>query len=235
MRRLILKIILLCLLSGGTVSAQRLPGVLNAAFLCVEGVYNSELMAPFDILQHSIYRDSVNYIRCFIVTPDGRPFTTSEGIHITPDYNVNNCPAVDILVIPSTETSMDVDLENPAYMQAVRRFADQAHFVMTLCDGAFPLAHSGLLDGHIVTTFPGDRDTLRERYPALDVRYDVNFVVDGKMVTSVGGALSYQPALYLLERIYSRTHAHRTGLGLVLDWNPEQIPHLVVDKKESTK
>lgn len=53
--------------------------ILNAAFLCVDGVYNSELMAPYDVLQHSIIRDSTNYIRCFIVSPDGKPFVTFEG------------------------------------------------------------------------------------------------------------------------------------------------------------
>jgi len=61
--------------------------ILNAGFVCVEKVYNSELMAPYDVLQHSYYRDPQNYIRCFIVTPDGKPFVTSEGIRITPDYS----------------------------------------------------------------------------------------------------------------------------------------------------
>jgi hypothetical protein len=54
------------------------PDVINAGFVCLEKVYNSELMAPYDIFQHTVYRDSTDYIRCFIVTPDGRPFTTSD-------------------------------------------------------------------------------------------------------------------------------------------------------------
>ena len=53
--------------------------ILNAGFVCVEKVYNSELMAPYDVLQHSLSRDSTNYIRCFIVTPDGKPFVTFES------------------------------------------------------------------------------------------------------------------------------------------------------------
>ena len=57
--------------------------ILNAGFVCVDGVYNSELMAPYDVFQHTFYRDSTNYIRCFIVTPDGKPFVTFEGIRVT--------------------------------------------------------------------------------------------------------------------------------------------------------
>jgi len=113
MKSIQLFVLALALLTGSPLRAQPNQGmptkprvrVLNAAFVCVEGVYNSELMAPYDVLQHSFYRDSTNYIRCFIVTPDGQPFTTFEGIRITPDYSFENAPPVDILVIPSTKTS----------------------------------------------------------------------------------------------------------------------------------
>ena len=39
--------------------------VRTAAFIAVDGVYNSELMAPYDVLHHSIFRDSLDYIRPF--------------------------------------------------------------------------------------------------------------------------------------------------------------------------
>lgn len=203
--------------------------ILNAGFVCVEKVYNSELMAPYDIFQHTVYRDPNNYIRCFVVTPDGQPFLTSEGIKITPHYSFENCPPIDILVIPSTENSMSSDLEDKKYMDWLKIQVATSSTVLTLCDGAFPLAATGVLNDRVVTTFPGDRDRLAEMFPQIDVRYDVNFVVDGKFITSVGGALSYEPALYLVEKLYSKKSAHRTGQGLVLDWDLQKVPHLVVD------
>jgi len=203
--------------------------ILNAAFLGRDGVYNSELMAPYDVLQHSFYRDSLNYIRCFIVTPDGKPFVTFEGIRITPDYAFADAPAVDILIIPSTETSMTADLTYQPYIDWIRRTAQSARYVITVCDGAFPLAATGLLDGRTVTTFPGDRKRLAKMFPNTDVRFDVNFVQDGKFITSVGGALSYEPALFLVQQLYSPEHAKRTAKGLVLDWQLDAIPHLVTD------
>ena len=204
-------------------------GVLNAAFVCVEKVYNSELMAPYDILQHTYYRDDKNYVRCFIVTPDGKPFVTFEGIRITPDYSFANCPRVDIVVIPSTGTSMTEDLENKKLMEWLGRTVSSAAHVISVCDGAFPLAGTGVLDGRVVTTFPSDRDKLEEMFPKVDVRRDVNFVVDGKFITSVGGALSYEPALYLVEKLYSKENARRVAKGLVLDWDLGKIPHVVVE------
>ena len=202
--------------------------ILSAAFVCVDRVYNSELMAPYDILQHTYYRDPKNYVRCFIVTPDGKPFVTFEGIRITPDYSFDNVPPVDILIIPSTETSMDKDLDNKKLMSWLRATAESASHVITVCDGAFPLAATGVLDGRVATTFPADRARLAEMFPKVDVRYDVNFVVDGKYITSVVGALSYEPALYLVEKLYSTQNAKRVAKGLVLEWDVSKIPHVVV-------
>lgn len=207
--------------------AEKPTGVLNAGFVCVDKVYNSELMAPYDIFQHTYYRDPENYIKCFIVTPDGEPFVTFEGIRITPDYSFDNVPDIDILVIPSTETSMTGDLENKRLIDWLKKRVEAASHVVTVCDGAFPLAATGALDGRSATTFPADRDKLAEMFPRVKVRYDVNFMADGKLITSVGGALSYEPALYLVEKLYSLENAKRVAKGLVLEWDRSKIPHAI--------
>ena len=219
----------LCLVAapGSAMAEEDGTGVLNAAFLCVDGVFNSELMAPYDVLQHSVFRDSLNYIECFVVSPDGKPLVTFEGITLTPHYSFANVPRVDILIIPSTDNSMGADLENEAYMSWVRQTVASASWVITVCDGAFPLAATGALDGRSATTFPSDREELARRFPAIDVRTDARLVVDGKFITSVGGGLSYEPAFYLVETLYSREHATRTARGLVWDWNLESLPRLI--------
>ena len=38
--------------------SESATGVLVAGFVCTAGVYNTELIAPWDVLQHSVYRDS---------------------------------------------------------------------------------------------------------------------------------------------------------------------------------
>jgi transcriptional regulator GlxA family with amidase domain len=202
-------------------------GVLRCAFVCVNGVFNSELIAPYDVLEHSRYRDEANYIETFIVSPGGAPFVTAEGITIQAHYSFENAPAADILVIPSTETSMSDDLENERYMSYVKRAVAGATWVITVCDGAFPLAATGELDGRSATTFPSDREALAKRYPRIDVRTDARIVVDGKYITSVGGGMSYEPALWLVERLYGPEHASRTARGLVWPWDPGSVPTLV--------
>ena len=203
-------------------------GTLYAAFVAVDGVYNSELMAPYDVLQHSVFRDSVNYIEPYLVTPDGSELTTFEGLKIIPHYSFETAPEAQILVVPSTSGSMSEDLENEPYVNWIREAAEKANWIITVCDGAFPLAATGLLKGRQVTTFPADRHSLAGMFPDITVRFDRRLVVDDKFITSVGGALSYEPALYLVEQLYGIDHAKRTAQGIVLDWDLSNIPHVVV-------
>ena len=92
----------------GEAAAVELAGgdVLNVAFLAVETVFNSELMAPYDVIHHTLFRDEAHYMLPFIVSPDGLPIKTFEGIELQPHFSFETVPEIDILVIPSTGNSM---------------------------------------------------------------------------------------------------------------------------------
>lgn len=220
---------ILCAPSGAAPGEPTGPtGVLNAGFVCTQGVFNTELTAPWDVFEHTRYRDSENYIRCYLITENGDPLTTAEGLRIAADYSFAECPALDIVVIPSSEGSMDKDLKDEAFLAFLSERIGGATWVITLCDGAFPLAATGNLGGRTATTFPGDRDRFAQMFPKINVRFDVRYVVDGKFVTSTGGAPSFEPAFYLVDHLYGREHALRSARGLVFPWADGDIPHLIV-------
>ena len=104
----------------------------------MDGTFNTELTAPFDIFQHTIFHTEPG-IEVFTVSPDGEAVVSFEGLTIGAHYGFDDSPPIDILVVPSAEGSMDKDLENTAMMDWVRRVGSQASFVMSLCDGAFVL------------------------------------------------------------------------------------------------
>ena len=192
---------------------------LRAGFLIVDGVYNSELMAPYDILHHTVFHVQPG-IEVFSVSPDGDEVTTFEGLTVGAHYSFENAPPIDILIVPSTVGSMDADLENDALMAWVEKTGKQATYVMSLCDGAFVLAGAGLLEGLAVTTFPGDQDRFAATFPRLDLRREISFVHDGKILTSQGGARSYDVALYLVDHLYGTKVARGVADGLVIPWPP---------------
>ncbi|MFK8057163.1 MAG: DJ-1/PfpI family protein [Saprospiraceae bacterium] len=201
----------------------------TAAFVVADGVYNSELMAPYDVLHHTLYRDSLDYIAPFIVNASGTSFVTFEGIEMEPHFSFAEAPKADIIVIPSTEGSMARDLQDTAYMGYLRRSIPDAEWVLTVCDGAFPLAETGALAGRVATTFPGDRTAFAKTFPSIDVRFDKRLIVDGKYLTSVGGAMSYEPAFWLVEHLWDSTRVSGNARGLVWPWNKQDTAFLVID------
>ena len=203
----------------------------NVAFLIMEGTYNTELTAPFDIFQHTIFRDSIKPMNVFTVANTDDAITTFEGLRLLPDFNYTKdaLPKIDILVIPSAEHHLDSDSEDKALIDFVKRIDRDAQFIMSHCDGAFVLAKAGLLNESVSTTFPSDIDAMRKMFPDLDVRKDVLFVHDGKYITSAGGAKSFEASLYLCEFLYGKKVAQQLTEGLVIDWDLKTVPHLVVE------
>jgi len=209
---------------------------LQVGFLVVDGIYNSELMAPYDIFHHTVFHTQPG-MEVFTVSPDGGPVTSFEGLTLEAHHSFADAPAIDILVVPSAEHSMDADLENEALIAWVRQVGARARYVMSLCDGAFVLARAGLLEGVVSTTFPGDVDRYEQMFPDLDIRREVSFVHDGRALTSQGGARSYDVAMYLVAHLYGDQVAAGVGGGLVLAWPPPvgTMPRLIVEGGQETE
>jgi transcriptional regulator GlxA family with amidase domain len=210
-----------------------LPNRYNVAFLVMNGTYNTELTAPYDIFQHTQYRDSIKAMNVFTVANTHAPIRTFEGIRLLPDFNylTDSLPNIDILVVPSAEHHLDTDLQDTALLQFVRRIGRQAKWVTSHCDGAFLLAKAGLLDGRVCTTFPADIGAMRTMFPHLDIREGYWAVRDSNTITSAGGARSFEAAMYLCHLLYGPTVTARLGQGLVLDWKPQLLPILDTGSK----
>ena len=71
---------------------------------------------------------------------------------------------------------------------------------------------------------------LAEDYPEATCA----LVHDGPAITSAGGALSFEPALYLTELLYGREAARGIGRGLCIDWSPDHVRHVVAHRIEGS-
>jgi len=210
-------------------TAEKEADAYNVALLIMEGVYNTELTAPMDIFQHTVYRKGIKPMKVFTVAKNKSIVKSFEGLSILPDfsYTEDKLPPIDILVVPSAEHHLDTDLEDLEMLAWVKAVSAKAQFVTSDCDGAFVLAEAGLLNQVASTTFPSDISKYRQRFPHLEVKDEVLFVHDGKFITSAGGAKSFEAALYLTEHLYGKDIAQRLAQGLVIDWKLESVPHYI--------
>ncbi len=202
----------------------------NVGFLIMDGVYNTELIAPWDIFHHTKFRAGIQPMNVFSIAKTLEPVYTFEGIKLSPDYSYRdpNRPNIDILVIPSAEHHLDSDMEDEEMIRFVRDVAQEARYLTSHCDGAFVLAKAGLLVNRQATTFPADIQQMQNMFPNTEVLDNVLFVHDGPFITSAGGAKSFEAALYLCEKLYGEAIAQDIAKGLVIDWKLKNVPHLVV-------
>lgn len=64
-------------------------------------------------------------------------------------------------------------------------------------------------------------------FPELIIHDSVLFVHDGKFITSAGGVKYFEASLYLCELLYGKKVADELAKGLVIDWELENVPHIV--------
>lgn len=206
--------------------------VYQVAFLIMNGVYNTELTAPFDIFHHTIFRDNIKPMNVFTISETTALVSTFEGLQIKPDYSYleGNFPPIDILIVPSAEHHLDSDLENSTMIRFVQKTAENAKYICSHCDGAFVLAKAGLLEDKVCTTFPSDINSMRNMFPDLDIRDSLLFVHDQNIISSVGGAKSFEASLYLTQLLYGKKIADELAEGLVIDWDLGNIKHLIISE-----
>ena len=211
---------------------------LRAAVVVVDGVFGSELVAAFDVLQHTTAHVRPG-IDPFAVSPDGNPVKTAEGLGVAARYSFASAPAVDILVLPGGAHDLDSSLGDEALVGWLAKAGKTARYVVGLRDAPFVLARAGLLQGRLATVFADDQDRFTQMFPKLELRRGVSFVHDGPLLTSIGGARSYDAALYLVDHLFGEEVAKGVAKGLVLPWPPDAeeppLPALVVRYNEIKK
>jgi len=206
---------------------------LQVGILLLDGTYNTELTAPYDVFHHTASHTDPG-MRVFTVGRTREAVTTYEGMRIQPDHDLRTAPPIDVLVVPSGEHNKTTDLADLDLIQWLGQRGVNAKHVLSLCDGAFLLAESGLLRDRQCTTYPDDCAEFRKQYPHIPVVENVSFVVDHETITGAGGARSFDPALYLVEKLYGKKTAEGVAKGLVIDWQPERTPHKIVESEAGT-
>lgn len=200
--------------SAGEVSA---PNRIRVGILIYEGVFNTEFIAPLDVFDHTAGRTE-GKLEVFTVSPTDDLVTTAEGLRVQADYSFKTSPPIDWLVVPSGE-HYRTDVDNKELVGWIRGVGDHAQVIHSNCWGAILLAGAGLLDDRHATTFPASTEEFAEMFPRVKVEHDATLVEDSGAITTAGGVLSYDGALYLVEKEFGLETARGVAEGLVIDWD----------------
>jgi putative intracellular protease/amidase len=184
---------------------------LSVALLIFPGVQIIDYTGPFEVFGQG---------RCtaFTVAKTKDAVTTSMGMQVVPKYSFADCPHADVLVIPGG--GVDTVENDPEAIGWLTAKAGDARFVLSVCNGAFILARTGLLDGLTATTFYDLLDEFALRFPKVHAVSDRRYVDNGKFITTAGLSSGIDGSLHVIAKLRGQATAQRAALNMEYDWKP---------------
>jgi putative intracellular protease/amidase len=145
--------------------------------------------------------------------------TTAMGLTVIPKHTFADAPQPDVLVIPGG--GVYGASRDEATLAYIKRIHEHTTHTLSVCNGAFILANTGLLDGLSATTTYGNIPKLASQYPKIHVVRDRRYVDNGKIITAAGLSAGIDGALHVIARLFGTGFAQEVALGEEVNWKPE--------------
>ncbi|MEO9870287.1 DJ-1/PfpI family protein [Ekhidna sp.] len=181
------------------------------AFYLQDGVEVLDFAGPMEVFSYAGYK-------VFTVSKEKKPIKSQGILTIVPDYSIEDAPEADILAFfGGNSNAASGDEKVVKWVSSQKNI--QYHF--SVCTGAFILAEADILNGKTATTFHSALDGLEENYPEIDVRKDVRYVDNGRVITTAGISAGIDGALHLVAKLQGLNAAKRTAYYMEYDnWVP---------------
>jgi transcriptional regulator GlxA family with amidase domain len=163
-------------------------------------------------------------LRPRLVSAHRGAFPAANGVWITPEVTLDQCPPPDIVCVPELQIAPGESLDGRLREEIawLKRCHAAGATVATACSGALLLAEAGLLDGQDATTHWAYCETLARRYPKIRVHAQRALVVSGegqRLVMAGAGTSWLDLVLYLIGRYAGPDIAMQTARINLIDWH----------------
>jgi cyclohexyl-isocyanide hydratase len=172
------------------------------------GMTQLDLTGPYEILCRVPRLDVV------LLSATGEPVRSEHGLRLAADASFDAAPALDVLLVPGGPGANQT-LIDEGHLRFVRRAAQGAQWVTSVCTGALLLGAAGLLRGYRATTHWCSIEFL-STLGAIPVS-DQRVVVDRNRITSAGVTAGID--LALAARVADEATARR--IQLAIEYDPE--------------
>jgi transcriptional regulator GlxA family with amidase domain len=184
--------------------------LLNTAILIFNDVEVLDFSGPFEVF--SVTNEINNYalLNVYTVAEEKSPITARNGLSVNPHYSIGDAPSPQILIVPGGQGTRPL-LQNEKILAWIKRSAESADRVLSVCTGALLLAKLGLLDGLKVTTHASAFDLLADLAPLAEVDRSARFIDNGRIVTSAGISAGIDMSLHVVGQLFGTEIADRTA------------------------
>ena len=204
---------------------------LRVGFLLFPNITQLDLTGPYEVFA------SLPDTKVHLIWKTLEPVAAVTGMKIVPDTTLADCPQLDVLCVPGGP-GMGPLLVDEEVLDFVRRQAEGARYVTSVCTGALVLGAAGLLRGKRATTHWMSMPMLAQ-LGATPVESRV--VVDGNVITGGGVTAGIDFALQVVAALRGAEAAKSLQLWIEYDpappfdaGSPKSAPQALVDAALAT-
>ena len=188
---------------------------LTVGILIFDQVEVLDVAGPFEVfsvtrLNEEQRREESSPFRVLLVSQRMGQVLAIGGLRLTPDVTTDNCPDLDLLIVPGGWGTRK-EVKNNTLLNWIAVRAAKTRLTASVCTGSSLLGKAGLLDGREATTHWSAFDFLREAAPRAQIREDVRFTLVEPIFTSAGVSAGIDLALHIVSYFFGTEIAQATA------------------------
>ncbi len=181
--------------------------------LCLDGIVAFDLTAPahaFGLAHREDGSPLYDFSTCSI---GGEPVRSTSGFDVVPAAGLGALRGADTVVVPGYAAVLTPPRREA--LRALRAAAERGARVISVCTGAFALAHAGLLDGRRATTHWAFAGELAWRFPEVEVDAEALYIDAGEVMTSAGVSAGIDLCLHVIREDFGTLAGARVARHMV--------------------
>lgn len=183
---------------------------LQIGFLIYPDVIQLDVMGAYQVLAFP------PNTQVYLIWKTLKAIASNEGLIITPTITFEDCPPLDIVVVPGGGLGQVEVMRDPEILSFLQKQSATAQYVTSICTGSIILAKAGLLQGYKATC----HWAFREQLAMLGVEVlPKRVVIDRDRITGAGVTSGIDLGLTLVGLLWGEDMAKMTQL--MMEYDPE--------------
>ncbi|WLR41620.1 DJ-1/PfpI family protein [Bacillus carboniphilus] len=189
----------------------------SVGILLFDEVEVLDFAGPFEVFSVTSIDDNEYPFDVKTGSQQGELIRARNGLKVHPDYRFETMPSFDILIIPGGPGARKNEFYNEDVIEWIFNQMKNVQLMTSVCTEAYLLAKAGLLTGRQCTTHWRSIEKLQIEFPEVDVKQEVKFVDEGKIITSGGISAGINITFYIINRLLGAETAQKTAKRIEYD------------------
>ena len=195
----------------------------NVGIFIFDSVEVLDFAGPYEVFSSTRLTDksnaSIHKLFCpfhvFTFTEKKKFITCTGGLSVKGDFTLNNCPKLDLLIVPGGIGTRILLKNNNILNWLVAN--KEIDIIASVCTGSLVLAKAGLLHNKKATSHWGALELLKKLSPSTQILTNRKFVFD-TFYTSAGVSSGINMSLHIIEKLLGKKIAQNTAKYIEYDY-----------------